>query len=121
MPVTVRGQALLQFGTTIISGLQVVVTGRQREKSVEAYQLQDGEGKVITDVTGTLSQQTMVQKTSDRYNFIPFSGATDPEPGAVFIGANSEKGIVRTVRRIEQPKMPVMWELECESFPGITL
>lgn len=121
MAVTVRGEALLQFGTTVIAGLQVVVTGRQREQSVESYQLQDGEGKVITDVTGTLTQQTMVQKTSDRYNFIPFSAAQQPTPGAVFTGANSEKGIVRTVRRIEQPKMPVMWELECESFPAITL
>jgi hypothetical protein len=121
MPVTVRGQALLQFGTTVIAGLQVTVTGRQKEKSVESYQLQDGEGKVITDVTGTEAQQTMVQKISDRYNFIPFSSAIEPGPGAVFTGANGNKSIIRTVRIIEQPKMPLMWELEGESFPAIAL
>lgn len=121
MPVTVRGQALLQFGTTTIVGIQVVVTGRQKEKTVESYQLQDEIGKIITDVTSNGTDGAMGYKVTNRYNFIPFSGAAEPDAGAVFTGASGEKGILRTVRRIEQQKMPVMWELECEAFPGVAI
>lgn len=121
MAVTIRGQAILQFGTSTITGFDVVVTGRERENEVESYQLQDEQGKVITDITGDATGGDMAYKTTNRYNFIPFSGETEVTPGAVFTGAAGEKGIVRRARRIEQQKMPVMWALDCESFPGVTL
>ncbi len=119
MAVTVRGEAILQFGTTTITGF--VVSSRERSKEVESYQVADEVGAIITDITGTAAGGEMGFKTGENYMFIPKSGTAEPVPGAVFTGASSEKGIVRRVRRIEQQKMPVMFALEVESYPLIAL
>lgn len=113
MSETIRGQAILKWGTYTLTGY--VVADEEIEKSAESFQIENEIGDVVTDIT------SFGLKDSKVYNFIPKSTATLPTPGAIFTGPNSEKAIIRSIRVIRQRKMPEMWRLTGESFPEITL
>ena len=113
MAATIRGVALLQFGTKTLTGY--VVTDEELEATAESFQLEDEIGDIVTDVTD------FGKKDIKTYNFVPKAAATPPAAGAIFTGPDSEKMIVRSIRRIRQRKMPEMWRITGEAFPAITL
>jgi hypothetical protein len=113
MAQTVRGAAILKWGTYTLTGY--VVADEELEYSVESFQIEDEIGDIITDITD------FGKKKAKTYNFVPKSTATLPEAGAVFTGPNSEKAIIRNIRVIRQRKMPEMWRLTGEEFPSISL
>jgi hypothetical protein len=113
MAATIRGDAILKWGTYTLSGY--IVADEEVETSTESFQIEDEEGQVATDITD------FGEKTSATYNFVPLTATTLPEAGAVLTGPNSLKVIVRSVRRVRSRKMPEMWRLTGEAYPGITL
>lgn len=113
MAQTVRGQAILKWGTYTVTGF--VVADEEIEYATESFQIENEIGDVVTDIT------TFGKKDTKTYNFIPKDTASLPTAGAIFTGPNSEKAIIRSVRVIRQRKMPEMWRLTGESFPDITL
>ena len=114
MAFTSRGTAVLKFGTNTLSGY--VVTDEELTTEGESFQLEDEGGDVITDISG------FRVSTNKVFNFVPFAtGASFPANGAIFTGPNSEKGIVRTARKIRTRKVPEAWRIECVEFPGISL
>jgi hypothetical protein len=113
MAVTIRGTAILKWGTFTLTGY--IVTDEELALEVGSFQIEDELGDIVTDITD------FGKSTEATYNFIPLSAATQPEPGAVLTGPNSLKVIVRSVRRIRARKMPEMWRLTGQAYPAISL
>jgi hypothetical protein len=113
MAATIRGEAILKWGTSTLAGY--IVADEEIERSTESFQIENEIGDVVTDIT------SFGKKTGTTYNFLPKSTATEPEPGAILTGPNGLKSIIRSVRRIRSRKMPEMWRLTGEAFPEITI
>lgn len=113
MAQTVRGTAILKWGTNTLTGY--IVADEEIEKTSESFQIENEIGDVVTDIT------SFGLKDTKTYNFVPLSAATLPTPGAIFTGPSSEKAIIRSIRVIRQRKMPEMWRLTGEAFPEISL
>jgi hypothetical protein len=113
MAATIRGDAILKWGTYTLSGY--IVADEEVESSTESFQIEDEIGDVVTDIT------TFGEKTSATFNFVPLSATTPPAPGAILVGPNSLRVIVRSLRRIRSRKMPEMWRITGEAYPEITL
>lgn len=113
MAATIRGDAILKWGTFVLSGY--IVADEEVEYTAESFQIEDEIGDIVTDITD------FGKKLSGTYNFIPLASTTRPEAGAILTGPNSLKVIVRSVRVIRSRKMPEMWRLTGEAYPEITL
>jgi len=113
MPSTIRGQAILKFGTNTLSGY--IVADEEIEKVDENFQIENEAGDVVTDIAG------FGQRTTATYNFLPLSTAVEPTPGAVLTGPGGLRVVVRTVRRIRARKMPEMWRLTGAAYPLVAL
>lgn len=113
MAATIRGDAILKWGTFTLSGY--IVADEEVELSAESFQIEDEIGDIVTDVTD------FGEKTVATYNFLPLNATVQPEAGAVLTGPNSLKVIVRSIRRVRSRKMPEMWRITGEAFPEISL
>jgi hypothetical protein len=113
MAATIRGDAILKWGTFTLAGY--IVADEEVDNNVESFQIEDEIGDVVTDIT------TFGEKTDATFNFVPLAAATPPSAGAVLTGPNSLKVIVRSIRRVRSRKMPEMWRITGQAYPEITL
>lgn len=111
MASTVRGAAILKFGTVTLA--TYVVQASDLDKTMESAEIQDEDGQYITEI----EKYGMIDNLS--LTLVPLSTGVEPALGSsvTFNGIiYSVKGFTRT-NNIKQPEM---WKLILRRLIGIT-
>lgn len=114
MAETERGEELLKFGTSTVTGY--IVENRDISTEGENLEIEDEIGDVATDFSGFGIRKKKSVK------FIPkATGSSEPSPGDVIEIGDSEKMVVKTCKKGNVRKDVERWDIEGYEHPNITL